>query len=74
MLKISILQVLYFSVRGGAEVCSCVSWRYVGWSLQHAGFARLTRFLGLYCAGRDGWCFFEALLIDSYATECIFFY
>ena len=66
--------MLHFPILGGVEVGVILSGRYVGWSLQYAGFARLTRFLGLYCAGRDGWCFFEALLIDSYATECIFFY
>ena len=49
VLKINILQILHFSVRGGAVVGGELSGQYVGWSLQYAGFARLTRIGGLYC-------------------------
>ena len=53
MLKISTLQMLLFTIRGGAEGGGALSGRYVGWSLQYAGFARLTRICGLYCARRE---------------------
>ena len=44
------LQMPFFSVRFGVDVGGKLSWRYVGWSLQYAGFARLTRIGGLNCA------------------------
>ena len=55
MLKINMLQIQFFSVRFGVEVGCKLSWRYVGWSLQYAGFARLTRIGGLNCTKEGGY-------------------
>jgi len=49
VLKINMLQIPFFPVRFGAEIGGELSGRYVGWSLQYAGFARLTGIGGLYC-------------------------
>ena len=67
MLKISVLQILLFTIHGGVEGGGALSGQYVGWSLQYAGFARLTRICGLYCARREDNCFLWIGFVRSIA-------